>query len=295
VEKLQAFDCHVHVRTGQRASSYEAGFQDAQRLFSSSVDADPVEYYRSRRMMAVVFDIDEETATGVKASNDDVAAIVRRSEGLFVGLGSVDPWKGVAAVQEAVRCHQLGLKGIKLMPITQRFFLNERRFYPLWDTCQSLGLILLVHTGTTAIGAGSPGGRGLQLKYGQPVPALDDVAADFPQLTIIAAHPGWPWHLELLAVARHKANVYIDLSGWSPKYLPEEVVRYLNSVMPDKFLFGSDYPLLTPERWLRDFAALPIKEAVRSKVLYENACRLFGVDPSRFAMQLDGSAGPAAT
>ena len=281
--KLRAFDCHTHVHTGERARAREERFQDAQRLFSSPDDSeDLLEYYRSRRMMAVVFDVDAETSTGIKISNDEVAELVRRSEGLLIGFATVDPWKGAAAVRELERCQKLGLRGLKLQPITQGFFLNDRRFYPLWDACQSLGLPVLVHTGTTAIGAGSPGGRGLHLKYAQPIPALDDVAADFPRLTIIAAHPGWPWHLELLAVARHKGNVYIDLSGWSPKYFPEEVVKYLNSVMPDKFLFGSDFPLLKPDRWLADFATLPVKEPVRRKILFENACRIFGVDVSRF-------------
>lgn len=240
-------------------------------------------------MMAIVFDVDAETSTGIKISNDEIAELVQKSDGLLIGFASVDPWKGAAAMKEMERCHRLGLRGLKLQPITQGFFLNDRRFYPLWDACQSLGLPILVHTGTTAIGGGSPGGRGLHLKYAQPIPALDDVAADFPRLTIIAAHPGWPWHSELLAVARHKGNVYVDLSGWSPKYFPDEVVKYLNSVIPDKFLFGSDFPLLKPERWLADFATLPVKDPVRRKVLYENACRLFGVDVSRFEYEEEGN------
>jgi predicted TIM-barrel fold metal-dependent hydrolase len=139
-----------------------------------------------------------------------------------------------------------------------------------------------VHTGTTGIGAGAPGGRGLKLSYGRPVPAVDDVAADFPRLTIIAAHFAWPWHLELLAVARHKGNVYIDLSGWAPRYFPAEVIQYCNSVIPDKFLFGSDFPLLSPDRWLDEFGKLDLKDEVREKVLYRNACRILDLDPSAF-------------
>jgi len=107
---------------------------------------------------------------------------------------------------------------------------------------------------------------------------VDDVAAEFPGLSIIAAHFGWPWHLELMAIARHKANVFVDLSGWSPKYIPAEVLKYMNSVIPDKFLFGSDYPLLTPDRWLREFELLAVKDEVREMVLMSNASRLFGWD-----------------
>src|SRR5690606_3074572 len=121
---------------------------------------------------------------------------------------------------------------------------------------------------------------GIKLRYGRPVPHLDDVAADFPNLQIIAAHFGWPWHLELMAIARHKGNVWVDLSGWSPRYFPEEVIRYCNSVIPDKFLFGSDFPLLTPDRWMEEFDALGIKDEVRRMVLVDNASRLLGLEVS---------------
>ncbi len=110
---------------------------------------------------------------------------------------------------------------------------------------------------------------------------LDDIAADFPDLTIIIAHPSFPWQDEALAVAVHKPNVYIDLSGWSPKYFPPQLVRYANSLLQDKVLFGSDYPLITPQRWLRDFDALDIKPAVRPKILKDNAIRALRLDGSR--------------
>ena len=238
-------------------------------------------------MMAVVFDVDAETASGERMSNDEVVDLVARSDGRFIGFASVDPWKGRAAIRELERCAEAGLRGLKLQQITQGFHLHDRRFYPLWDACQSLGLPMLVHTGTTGIGAGSPGGRGFHLENGRPVPAVDTVAADFPKLTIIAAHFAWPWHLELMAVARHKSNVLVDLSGWAPKYIPDEVLRYCNSVIPDQFLFGSDYPLLSPDRWFEEFNKLDIKDHVRPKVLYENACRILGLDVSQFAA--DGS------
>lgn len=270
-------DVHVHVHTGDRRRQRLAQNEDASRLFQSQAPRDPDEIlnlYRELDGMAVIFDVDAETSTGLKISNDEVADLVARSDGRLIGFGSVDPWKGRAAVKEVERCHTLGMKGMKFQPITQAFFPNEPRFYPLWDACQALGLIALFHAGTTAIGNGAPGGRGLHLKYGRPIPALDDVAADFPDLAIIAAHPGWPWHTELLAVARHKGNVYIDLSGWAPRYWPAETVQYLNSVMPEKFLFGSDYPLFHPRRWLDEFAQLSVKDGVREKVLRANALGL---------------------
>ncbi len=118
-----------------------------------------------------------------------------------------------------------------------------------------------------------PGGGGIRLKYSNPM-CVDDVAADFPGLKIILAHPSFPWQDEALAVAVHKPNVYIDLSGWSPKYFPEILIRYTNTLLKGKMLFGSDYPLITPDRWLADFERLAIKDEVRPLVLKQNAARL---------------------
>ena len=122
----------------------------------------------------------------------------------------------------------------------------------------------LFHTGQTGIGAGLPGGRGIKLRLSDPM-LVDDVAADFPGLTVILAHPSVPWAASSISIATHKANVYIDLSGWSPKYFPADLVRAANSYLQDKVLFGTDYPLLTPERWLRDFDALDFKPDAKAE------------------------------
>src|SRR5690606_551779 len=185
---------------------------------------------------AVVLDVDSTSSTGERCDNDEIADLVARSDGALIGFCAVDPAAGKRALMEAERCHALGFRGMKVQPVSQGFHLDDRRCYPLWDFAQQVEWPLMVHTGTTGIGAGSPGGGGIKLRYGRPVPHLDDVAADFPNLQIIAAHFGWPWHLEMMAIARHKGNVWVDLSGWSPRYFPEEVVRYCNSVIPDKFL-----------------------------------------------------------
>jgi len=272
---VSAIDVHVHLHTGVQ----DQALKDAQQVFKADSQTETVlDFYRSRNLAGVIFDVDKETSTGQKIDNSAVAEMAAASNGRLVGFASVDPWKGRAALEELERCAALGLRGLKVQPITQQFHLGDPQFAPLWDFCQAHQWPLMVHTGTTGIGAGSPGGRGLKLKFGRPIPDLDDVAADFPGLTVIAAHFGWPWHLELMAIARHKANVFVDLSGWSPKYIPSEVVQYMNSVIPDKFLFGSDYPLFSPDRWLKDFEALPIKDAVRQKVLLDNASRLFHWD-----------------
>src|SRR5204862_2766611 len=130
--------------------------------------------------------------------------------------------------------------------------------------------------GHSGIGAGLPGGGGIRLKYSNPM-HVDDVAVDFPELPIVLAHPSFPWQDEAISVALHKSQVYIDLSGWSPKYFPPQLVQYANTLLRDKVLFGSDYPLLTPDRWLADFDKLPIKPEVRPKILKDNAARLLGL------------------
>jgi predicted TIM-barrel fold metal-dependent hydrolase len=190
----------------------------------------------------------------------------------------VDPLRGPAAVSQArslVFSH--GVRGFKFHPSMQAFAPNDPAFYPLWQEIESLGVPALFHTGQTGIGAGLPGGRGIKMRYSDPL-LLDDIAADFPGLTIILAHPSVPWADAQISMATHKANVHIDLSGWSPKYFPPALVRAANSYLRDKVLFGTDYPLLTPERWLKDFGALDLKPDVRPKILKDNAVRLLGLD-----------------
>jgi predicted TIM-barrel fold metal-dependent hydrolase len=279
---LRGIDIHAHYRTGERRQQ-TVQHADAQKLTKTDLrTVDPIEYYRERNLLAVVFDVDAETTSGERMSNDEVAELVARSDGQLIAFATVDPWKGKAALRELERCAELGFRGLKVQPITQGFWLSDARFRPLWEACVSLGFPVVVHTGTTAIGAGAPGGRGFRLKYGQPFPALDDLAADFPKLTIIASHFAWPWHLDLLAIARHKGNVHIDLSGWAPRYIPPEVLQYANSVIPEKFLFGSDFPLFSVDRWLTEFDALEIKDHVRRKIMFENACAILEIDPARF-------------
>jgi hypothetical protein len=276
---MRAIDIHVHVPDPpghpaalekERMAAY---FKAGQIIQTPEAMA---EMYEALDIFGVIFSIDAETASGIPyVGNDWVANVVRTYPERFLGFASVDPWKGALAVQELERSvTELGLRGLKLMPITQAFFPNDTRFYPLWEKCAELGIPALFHTGQTGVGAGSPGGAGLKLKYSQPIPYLDDVAADFPELTIIMAHPAVPWQEEQLSVALHKANVYIDLSGWSPKYFRPMLIQYATTLLQDKVLFGSDYPALQPDRWLRDFEALEMKEAVRQKILLENARKL---------------------
>ena len=124
--------------------------------------------------------------------------------------------------------------------------------------------------------AGMRCGGGLRLAYSNPM-HLDDVAIDWPDMQIVMAHPSFPWQDEALSVATHKPNVWIDLSGWSPKYFPKQLVQYANTLLKDRVLFGSDYPLITPERWMKDFEVAGFKPEVMPGILKGNAVRLLGL------------------
>jgi uncharacterized protein len=141
---------------------------------------------------------------------------------------------------------------------------------------QEHGMVALFHSGHTGVGAGTRGGGGVRLKYSNPM-HVDDVAVDFPDLPIILAHPSFPWQDEALSVALHKPNVHIDLSGWSPKYFPSSLVQHANTLLKDKVLFGSDFPVITPDRWLADLDRTEIRDSVRPLILKDNAVRLFGL------------------
>jgi len=169
-----------------------------------------------------------------------------------------------------------GVRGFKFHPNIQAFFPNERLAYPFYEVIEAAGLPVLFHTGHSGIGSGMPGGGGIRLKYSNPM-HVDDVAVDFPGLTIVLAHPSFPWQDEAISVALHKQQVYIDLSGWSPKYFPPQLVRYANTQLRERVLFGSDFPLITPDRWLADFAQADFKDEVRPLILKENAARLLGL------------------
>ena len=200
-----------------------------------------------------------------RLGNDEVLRAARENSDVLIPFASVDPHKGKLGVREARELIEAGARGFKFHPNTQAFWPNDHTFYPLYAVIAEAGLIALFHSGTTGIGAGMPGGGGVRLKYSNPM-CVDDVA-----------HPSFPWQDEALAIAVHKPNVYIDLSGWSPKYFPENLIRYTNSQLKHKMLFGSDYPLITPDRWLADFEKLPIKDEVRPLVLKENALKLLGL------------------
>jgi predicted TIM-barrel fold metal-dependent hydrolase len=229
--------------------------------------------YRKLKMGFVVFTVDSPKEPR-KISNEEIAELAHKHSDVAIPFASIDPHRGEEGVRAARRLiKDYGVKGFKFHPTVQEFFPNDRLAYPLYEVIAEAKLPALFHTGQTGVGAGTPGGGGLRLKYSNPL-TLDDVAADFPDMPIILAHPSFPWQEEALSVATHKPQVYIDLSGWSPKYFPPILVQYANTLLKDKILFGSDYPVLSPEKWVEEFDKLPIKPEVRPKIMKENAARL---------------------
>lgn len=279
---MKAIDFHVHLPTPEWLDVSMKGYVEAaEKYFRSKVARKSLEdlarEYEALDVVAVLLAWDAETATArPRVPNELVADACREFPKAFVGFGSVDPLKGERAVEELERIAELGLKGVKLHPSLQAFAPNEERHWPLYEKCQELGLITLFHTGTSGIGAGQPGGQGIRIDLARPI-LLDAPAAAFPDLKIIAAHFGYPWHLELLAMALHKTNIHIDISGWSPRYIPTEVVRDMKGRLQDQFLFGSDYPFIQPQRCLEELGTLGIPDAVMQKVLLDNGRRLLGI------------------
>lgn len=271
-------DDHQHTSLDQELLDASAGYFRAPVPRTPTVD-DLAAYYRERNMAAVIFTVDARTALGghPPVCSEMIAEKAAEHNDVLIPFGSVDPHNIAAAV---ARIRDLavdyGVRGMKFHPSLQGFNPSDRAYYPIFEACAEHELVTLFHTGQTGIGAGLPGGRGIKLRYSDPM-LLDDVAADFPTLTMILAHPSVPWADASISIATHKANVFIDLSGWSPKYFPPQLTRAIGSMLKDKALFGSDFPLITPERWISDFEKLEIKPEAIPLIMKENAIRVLGL------------------
>jgi hypothetical protein len=274
----RAIDLHVHLPMDQWLDNAIGPLLPAtEAYFRAKIQRKTIEEvageYADRDVLGVVLDWDDHSATGRGwMGNDWLAGLSARFPGVLMAFGSVDP-HDEKATDEMARCRDLGLKGLKFHPTMQRFDPGEERFSPLWARAQELELICLFHTGTCGIGAGTPGAGGTKIRYSHPG-FLDQIGADFPGLTLIAAHFGWPWFMECLAIALHKSNVYIELSGWAPKYLPPEVVREIGKRLNPQALFGSDYPFISLDRWFAEFDELGLSTEAKQAILFGNASRL---------------------
>ena len=280
IDDLVAIDVHTHAEVSCRHpqdevwAPYEAAASAYFKAGARPTIAETVRYYRERRIGLVMFTVDCEFEIGARRiANEEVAEAAAANSDIMMAFASIDPHKGKMGVREARALIKVGvIRGFKFHPTLQGFFPNDRLAYPLYEVIAEHRLPALFHSGHSGIGTGMPGGGGLRLKYSNPI-HLDDVAADFPDMTIIIAHPSWPWQDEALSVALHKPNVYIDLSGWSPKYFPRELVEHANGRLKHKMLFGSDFPLIAPDRWIKDFMDAGFRPEVHDLILKHNAVK----------------------
>ena len=285
VAKLVAIDVHTHAEISSRAprDPCSIAFEEAMSKYFKETAPRPTipevaQYYRERNMAAVIFTVDSESERGTwRIANEEVAEVAAEHSDALIPFASIDPARGKMGAREARRLiEEYGVRGFKFHPSSQGFYPNDRKAYTLYEVIAAAKLPALFHTGQTGAGAGMPGGGGIRLKYSNPM-YLDDVAVDFPDMPIIAAHPSFPWQDEALSVATHKPQVYIDLSGWSPKYFPANLIQYANSLLRHKMLFGSDFPVFTPDRWLADFGKIKIKPEVKPLILKDNAVKQLGL------------------
>lgn len=282
VAEQQLIDTHAHQPTAEFLE--EAGgemMKDAAQKFGTDIETWGYEEMRAEYTnagigRAVLLGWDAETNTGnPPVPNDYVAEVRDNHSDFFIGFGSVDPLKD-NCVEEAIRCvEDLDLSGFKFQQIAQGFDPSEPEHKELWNTIESLGVPVVFHGGNSTLGACSAGGRGLQVKHGNPL-LIDDVAAAHPDLDILIAHPAFPWEAEQLAICQQKGNVYMDLSGWLPKYIDDQVLHYAGTVLSDKVMFGTDYPMIHPDEWLKSFAKhTDYNETTQRQLLFKNAAEFF--------------------
>ncbi|MFN3295592.1 amidohydrolase family protein [Caldimonas sp.] len=283
-ENLIAIDVHTHAEVScwNPYDSYGEEYdRAADKYFRSSrrptID-ESIAYYRERNIGLVMFMVDAEAQLGRRRiPNEEIAEAAQKNSDIMIAFASVDPHKGKMGAREARKLiEEHGVKGFKFHPTVQGFHPYDRMAWPLYEVIAEHKLPAIFHSGHSGIGSGMRCGGGLRLEYSNPM-HLDDVAIHFPDMQIVIAHPSWPWQDEALSVAMHKPNVWIDLSGWSPKYFPAQLVQYANTLLKDRVLFGSDYPLITPDRWMKDFEAAGFRDEVKPLILKDNAKRLLGL------------------
>jgi predicted TIM-barrel fold metal-dependent hydrolase len=223
--------------------------------------------------MAVCPATDSSVFHGRKTPNEDVARLQADSKGRIFGIGAVDPNRTMEAALEAQYCiKELGLVGINLTPFEHRMFADDRRYYPIYAKCCELGAFVVVHSSVNF-------SRGDINEYGHPR-HLDVVASDFPDLRIVANHAGWPWLMDMVAVAWRHPNIYISPAGQRFRYFAkpgsgwEPLLNYGNGLLKDRVLYGTTWPLLPLRRTVREVNELPLAADVKSKWLGGNALKL---------------------
>lgn len=249
------------------------------RVWTPKSEEEVVRDFEEAGVEALLVALDLETTIGTPPCDNDYVAGMRdrHKDRIIQAWGTVDPLKGDIAIKEAERAiKELRMLGLHFHPISGHYAVNERRFYPLWETIASLNVPVMIDVGMTGMGAGMPGGMGAKLRHAHPS-AIDELAADFPNLKIVAAHPGWPWIEETTAVVLHKGNVFWEMSGWAPKYLPDSLKSDIRGRLKDKVMFGSDYPSIPYERLFREWDEIGYSDEIKEKFFHKNAEQALGL------------------
>jgi predicted TIM-barrel fold metal-dependent hydrolase len=278
---LIAIDTHTHLEVSCRNPFDNYGEEydrAADKYFKSSrrpTMQETIDFYREKKIGFVNFTVDAETQLGRRRiPNEEIAEAAQANPDIMIAFGSIDPHKGRMGAREARRLvEDHGVKGFKFHPTVQGFEPADRMAWPIYEVINEYQLPAIFHSGHSGIGSGMRCGGGLRLQSSNPM-LLEDVAIAFPDMQIVVAHPSWPWQDEALSLALHKPNIWIDLSGWSPKYFPPQLVQYCNTLLKDRILFGSDFPLIAPDRWMADFEEAGFKDSVKPLILKDNAVRL---------------------
>ena len=285
LSKIRAIDVHVHAEVSchDPEDPVMGQFFDAASAYFKAPRERPkmpetIQLYRDMQIALVLFTVDAEAGMGAKrVSNYEVAEIANKNDDICIPFASIDPHKGKYGAREArdlVENH--GVRGFKFHGIAQNAHPADRMAYPIYEVINEYKLPAIYHTGHSGMGTGMRGGGGMRLKYGEPM-LIDDVAVDFPDMKIILAHPSWPWVDQSLSMALHKDNVFIDLSGWSPKYFPKQVIQYANTQLKHKMMFGSDFPLIHPDKWIAAAQDVGFREEVMPGIMKGNAARVLGL------------------
>lgn len=208
---------------------------------------------------------------GAMISNDEVAGFVREAPGRLVGVGSVDISRPMEAVREIRRCvRELGFKAIRVLPWLWESPPTHARYYPVYVECCELRVPFCTQVGHT--GPLKPS------EFGRPIPYIDQIAIDFPELVIVGGHIGYPWTDEMIAVCTKHPNVFIDTSAYTARRYPTSLVSYLSGHGRDKVLFGTNWPMIAPKKALDGLDALGLDREVREQFLAGNAMRVFHLD-----------------
>jgi uncharacterized protein len=281
LDNLIAIDTHTHAEVScwnpydKYGEEYDRAADKYFRSNRRPSIEESIAYYRERKVGLVMFTVDAETQLGRRRiPNEEIAEAAQKNSDLMIAFASIDPHKGKMGAREARKLiEENGVKGFKFHPTVQGFYAYDKMAWPIYEVIAEHNMPAIFHSGHSGIGSGMRCGGGLRLEYSNPM-HLDDVAIAFPDMQIVIAHPSWPWQDEALSVAMHKPNVWIDLSGWSPKYFPPQLVQYANTLLKDRMLFGSDWPLISPDRWMKDFDEAGFRDEVKPLILKGNAARL---------------------